>query len=406
MKINFKQPKYILPALALPFLLLGNYLYRDTFKEETVVIVGDNGMQSNISEASTGIKDGKMTDKLDAYTETYKGADGYTAMSGIGEEEEVLPQYENLYSNSEKRRLDSLDEVLKNQISQSQNNTKVTGANGYRPKDGNTGRNPDDDLLALLTNSQNQKSNDPQQKLIKEEKEHDPMEMMKAQYALIDSIEKSNDPEYKAELKRQADQLKAEKMAETMRLRKMTVQRTNISRNGFNTIKREESREFIKAIIDEDVTGYAGSRIRIRLLEDIKIGTNLIKKGTYLYALINNFSEQRVGMVITSFMYKNNVLPINLTIYDLDGMEGLYVPASAFREFTKELGSTSMQGMQMSQGAGNNQEFLMSSLQKAFQSTSDALAKAIRKNKAKFKYNTFVYLIDVQELQDSQSRKN
>lgn len=405
MKIKFNQAKYILPIIALPVLALGNYLYRDTFPQEKVVVVGDNCMQGNISEASSNIKDGKMTDKLDAYTNTYKGADGYTAMSGIGEEEEALPQYENLYSNAEKRKMDSLDEVLKHQISQSQNGTKGSGSSGYVPRGKGSAKNSDDELLALLTSSNQQLANS-NPKPHREEKEHDPMELMKAQYALIDSMEKSNDPEYKAEKKRQEEQMKAEKMAENLRLRKMTVQRANIPRNGFNTIKREESHEFIKAIIDEDVTGYAGSRVRIRLLEDIKIGSYLIKKGTYLYALINSFSEQRVGMAITSIMYKNNVLPINLSIYDLDGMEGLYVPASAFREFTKELGATSMQGMQMNNSSSNKQEFLMSTLQRAFQSTSDALAKAIRKNKAKFKYNTFVYLIDTQELQDSQSKKH
>lgn len=405
MKVNFKQPKYVLPLIAFPFLALGNYLYLDSFKEEPVVVVTEEGMQSNISEASENVKGAEMSDKLNAYTNTYKNGDGYTAMSGIEDEEEDLPQYENLYSQTEKARLDSLDEALNRQISQSQISSYNNVNNGYSPPSRNS-NSKDDELLKLLINSQNQTQQNPTHETREENKEMDPMEMMKAQYALIDSIEKSNDPEYRAEKKRQDEQLKAEKLAEEMKMRKLTVHRTRQNRDGFNTIRREQEKGFISAIIDEDITGYAGSRIRIRLLEDIKVGTNLITKGTYLYAIINSFGEQRVGMQITSIMYKNKVLPINLSIFDRDGMEGLYVPASAFREFTKELGSTSMQGMQINQTSTTQQEFLMSSIQRAFQSTSEAVAKAIRKNKAKFKYNTFVYLIDTQELQDQQNNKN
>lgn len=405
MKVNFKQPKYVLPLIAFPFLALGNYLYLDSFKEEPVVVVTEEGMQSNISEASENVKGAEMSDKLNAYTNTYKNGDGYTAMSGIEDEEEDLPQYENLYSQTEKARLDSLDEALNRQISQSQISSYYNVNNGYSPQSRNS-NSKDDELLKLLINSQNQTQQNSTHETREEDKEMDPMEMMKAQYALIDSIEKSNDPEYRAEKKRQDEQLKAEKLAEEMKMRKLTVHRTRQNRDGFNTIRREQEKGFISAIIDEDITGYAGSRIRIRLLEDIKVGTNLITKGTYLYAIINSFGEQRVGMQITSIMYKNKVLPINLSIFDRDGMEGLYVPASAFREFTKELGSTSMQGMQINQTSTTQQEFLMSSIQRAFQSTSEAVAKAIRKNRAKFKYNTFVYLIDTQELQDQQNNKN
>lgn len=404
MKVNFRKQKYILPIIALPFLFLGNYLYRDTFTEEEVVVVGNDGLQDNISEASSNVREAEMSDKLDAYANTYRGADGYTAISGIGHEEESLPQYENLYSNAEKRRIDSLQDELDRKLNASRASENANGGSGYVPQSrGGSATNPDDELLKLLTATQTQSANRKEDTTV-EEKPYDPLEMMKEQYRLMDSMEKANDPEYKAELARQEQQEKAEKEAERLRLRKMTVQRANLQKGGFNTVRREEQREFIKAVIDENVTGYAGSRIRIRLLEDIKIGNNLIKKGTYLYALINGFSEQRVTMQIVSVMHKNSVLPINLSIYDLDGMEGLYVPSSSFREFTKELGSSSMQGMNMSNGNSQTQsEFLMSTMQRAFQSTSQAIANAIRKNKASFKYNSFVYLIDTQELQNQKN---
>src|SRR5699024_5903630 len=107
------------------------------------------------------------------------------------------------------------------------------------------------------------------------------------------------------------------------------------------------------------------------------------------------FSAQRINFTIHSIMEGGELLPVNLEIYDVDGLKGLYIPASAFREFTQELGSTTMQGVNLnSNNPENSAQFLMSSAQQAFTSTSQAISKAIRKNKANLKYSTFIYLID------------
>src|SRR3546814_18993225 len=91
-------------------------------------------------------------------------------------------------------------------------------------------------------------------------------------------------------------------------------------------------------------------------------GGNLIRKGTYLYAEINGFSAQRVKLTVSSIMYKGTVLPVRLEVYDHDGLPGLYVPASAFREFSRELGGSASQGLTLQQQAENNNKLVMSLL--------------------------------------------
>lgn len=173
----------------------------------------------------------------------------------------------------------------------------------------------------------------------------------------------------------------------------------------FNTISKEKENDFIRAVIDENVKGYSGSRIRFRLLEDVYVGKNRkIDKGTILYGQISGFNMQRVKLNIVSVLYKGEILPINLTIYDNDGMEGLYVPQSAFREMVNEFGSNSMQGQNMSSGSGEG--FFTSMWSKLFQSTSTTIANLIRKNKVKLKYNSYVYLINEQELQERNNNRN
>lgn len=382
MKINFKQQKYILPLILFPFTILGFYLYKDTFKEDTkTVVVGNDGMQNNISDVSESIKDRELKDKLENYENSYKDANGYSAISEL--EEEELPTYQNGINSSKEDDLDN--QIMMNKKLQEEK------AKGYNPIRNQSNENKE--LLALF-----KKEREPVREESKKEEDYNPMKMMQEQARLMDSLNKANDPEYQEELKRLKKQEAFENEKSNRNSKKLAVQKASNLKGSFNTIKPVKSNEFIKAIIDENTKGYAGSRIRIKLLEDIKVGTNLLKKGTYLYAIINGFTEQRVMMKVISVMYQNKILPVNLDVFDLDGMVGLYVPASAFRDFTKELGSTTMQGQDIS--SGNSEDFVMSTIGKAFQSTSQALATAIRKNKAKFKYSTYIFLIDQEELKN------
>ena len=84
-------------------------------------------------------------------------------------------------------------------------------------------------------------------------------------------------------------------------------------------------------------------------------------------------------------------MPVKLAVYDQDGLDGLYVPNSQFRDFTKDASTNVMQGVDIE---STSSSYLMSAADKLFESTSSAIASAIRKDKARIKYNSYVYLID------------
>lgn len=220
---------------------------------------------------------------------------------------------------------------------------------------------------------------------------------------MLDSLEKSRDPEHIAKLQAEERLKKNKERMEAFLNSTLDVSKSGLN-SQFNTISKVKENNFIRAVIDENVKGYSGSRIRFRLLEDVVVGKNhKIPKGTILYGQISGFNMQRVKLNIVSVLHKGEILPINLTIYDNDGMEGLYVPASAFREMVNEFGSNSMQGQNMnSSGEG----FFTSMWSKLFQSTSTTIANLIRKNKVKLKYNSYVYLINQQELQQRNNNRN
>ena len=96
-------------------------------------------------------------------------------------------------------------------------------------------------------------------------------------------------------------------------------------------------------------------------------------------------------------------LKVNLSVFDNDGMEGFYVPESAFRDFMKEAGASTVQqniSFESESGYGSGisgEAIALQALQNMYNSATSAVSANIRKNKAKIKYNTIVYLINSDE---------
>lgn len=379
MSINFRQPKYILPLVALPFLCLFFYAYHSSVAKNKKQVKTSIGFNTSVGDVSPDIKKKELTDKLDAFRNTYKEADGNTAVNAIQSEKSADPRFSNSYSEQQKRTLDSINRAMKMKFGTSppariseQDRAMAEALNhiNHQPKKEASAQTPS--------------------------VEKDPMQVFRQQMAYMDSIRKSEDPAYLAKQK----ELAKAKAAQTKPEEKpLAVIKAGSVTDDFNSIKPQKDESFIMAIIDENVTGYADSRIRLRLLEDIMAGNTLIKKGTYLYALISGFSGQRVTLSVKSILYENQRLPVKLDIYDTDGLLGLYVPESQFRDFTKDLGNNTIQGVSIEDnGTGSAaSQLLMSTTDKIFESTSSAIAGAIRKDKAKIKYNSYIYLIDSQK---------
>lgn len=382
MKINFRQPRYVLPLIILPFLCLFFYVYQTGFAKEEAPGQEGDPLQGQIADVSEDVKNRALSDKLAAYREQYRRGDGYTAIGQLQEERAEQFRFDEMYNEEEKRRLDSIERTLKNQ----------------RPFS-NNGDSKNDDANKALQQALSSLQRRPEP--IKEEPEKiDPMELFRMQMAYADSMARANNPDEQAARRERERLEEAKPKLENQHL--LSVSKYTTNQGAFNTIRAESDNTFIQAIIDENMTGYADSRLRIRLMDDLLVGPHMVKKGSHVFARISGFSGQRVLLTIASIMHGNSILPVRLEVYDNDGSPGLYVPASAFREFSRELGGNTTQGITLQQQAENNSQLVMSAIQRMFQSTTTAVSKHIRKNRAKLKYNTMVYLIDPQALRQSQ----
>ena len=397
-KINFKQKKYVLPLLALPFLLLFVYVGAQFTKKDKPK---DQPKELSLSLGET--QDSIMT-KNDAYDAFFKKDDNRTMLEGLDKEEDSLYNYDDQLSLAQKRKIDSLKAVSsrQNQYREKGNSSSYYNPNSSQREDKDYQRSSE--IIRMLNdksygNQENKYADTPKEKT--QSVQPDPVKYLKQQMLVMDSLEKARDPEYQSKLVAE-QQLKANKEKMNMFLNStFNVSKSGIN-NDFNAFYKEKENSFIKAVIDENNKGFLGSRIRFRLLEDIFVSNRKISKGSILYGQISGFSMQRVDLNIVSVSTKGEIFPVNLSIYDVDGMKGLYVPQSVFRDMIREMGSSSVQGTQMDMGG---QGFFTSLGSKLFTSTSKSIANLIKTNKTKLKYNSYVFLIDEKQLKDSQNQQ-
>lgn len=184
----------------------------------------------------------------------------------------------------------------------------------------------------------------------------------------------------------------------------LVVKADNLMHSKFNTVSTSDNSHLdsplIKAMIDQTTKSTDGTRLRFKLLDDVLIENVKIKKGSYLYGTVSGFRQQRVNASITSILVGDQFMKVSLNVYDLDGMEGFYVPESSFRNFIKNAASSvAGQNIQFSGNMGMGTGFdaenvALQAIQNVYQAAAGAISGNLRKNKAKIKYNTIVYLIN------------
>lgn len=142
----------------------------------------------------------------------------------------------------------------------------------------------------------------------------------------------------------------------------VTIHETENSKNGFyslNETKDEGYQNAIEAQVPETQILEAGSTVKLLVLSDLFINGFKIPKNSYIYG-IASLSSERLHITISSIRYQNSILPVSLKVYDIDGLEGIYIPGSISRDIVKEssgdaigsLGATSFDQSLGAQAAG------------------------------------------------------
>ncbi|WP_262288865.1 conjugative transposon protein TraM [Hallella absiana] len=397
-RLNLRQPKYIFPLVIFLPLLGLIYFGMETFKGngKTAGNVVTDSINMSIPDARGEGMDNKMT----AMNKHFAEDGAFTAVDGIGDEYEQKDTTGSGYNDEERQRIDAVNAERLRQLKAEEDlrerqRANMNRINGYGRGYGNdgygsSGRSQQEDLNAYareldrIQNRSMERQRQYQAEQDRRDKEEEAEEKRQRQEmidALTGNTKKKGKKEEKAEIVEKVKEDNSEK---------------------FNTVASTENVDepLIKAMIDRTTKAREGTRLRFKLLDDVTVKGIRLKKGSYLYGIVTGFGQQRVKASITSILVGNKFIKVNLSVFDNDGMEGFYVPESTFREMVKDAGSNvAAQSVQFDvngTGSLSPEIIALQALQNMYQSASSAVSKNIRKNKAKIKYNTIVYLINTQ----------
>ena len=386
-KINWKQPKYIVI---------------DLFHTEKAEIP-DSSMTTT-EYLNPDLPDAKMKgdgigNKYESMLKSYGRIDDYTAMNNIDRNnDEEKENYDSKYSDEERELLESQDAE---KLAELQRQLQESAQKGQEVANGN----------ALSEEDRLARSQQREREAMEELNRALAQARLQGQQAMQSPTVNDNGSENtdsigeqkgKAAGKLTVNERAVKGVSEDDEVQEV-VKKVKVTSDYFNTIANaDEEPNLIKAIIDENVKAVDGSRVRLRLLDDIEINEVVVPKGTYIYALMSGFGSQRVKGSVKSILIHDELIKVNLSIYDTDGLEGLYVPSSSFRETSKDVASGAMSNtssLTSSNTSGGNAltQWGNQAISNIVQKTSNALGKSIKKNSAKLKYGTFVYLINGRE---------
>jgi conjugative transposon TraM protein len=126
-----------------------------------------------------------------------------------------------------------------------------------------------------------------------------------------------------------------------------SVQAAQNSFYGLNDENAEDQQagNAIEAVVHDTQELVAGSTVKMRLLSDVYINGKLIEKDQFVYgtAAING---ERMTVAINSIREDNSLFPVSLSVYDLDGLEGIYIPGAITRDVAKQSSDQAIQSMQ------------------------------------------------------------
>lgn len=102
----------------------------------------------------------------------------------------------------------------------------------------------------------------------------------------------------------------------------------------------------VQAIIPETQTLVSGATVRLQLASDIYINGIMVTKDQFIYGMAS-LSGERLTIHIATIRHQNNILPVDLSVYDTDGIEGVLVPGAITRDIAKQSGDQAIQSMSL-----------------------------------------------------------
>ena len=169
--------------------------------------------------------------------------------------------------------------------------------------------------------------------------------------------------------------------------------------SGFHTAvgeaPKQTARNTIKACVHGDQTIISGQSVRLRLLEDMRVGKYVLPRNTLITGE-GSIKGERLDIEILQVEFGGTIIPVELTVHDNDGQAGIFIPGSMEVSAAKEMAANLGQNLGTSisitnQSAGDQ---LLSEVGRgAIQGVSQYISKKMREEKVHLKsgYTLMLY---------------
>lgn len=150
----------------------------------------------------------------------------------------------------------------------------------------------------------------------------------------------------------------------------------------------------IKAVVSANQSVENGQRIFLRLVEPLVVSGITIPRG-HLLAGVVTIAKERLRVDVRSIEYQGSIYPVRITVYDTDGLEGLYCPigsgTTASRELASNVASGVASGMSISTNATS--QITQGVTRGLFSTAGSTLQRGARKIKVHLPENYEVLLL-------------
>ena len=169
--------------------------------------------------------------------------------------------------------------------------------------------------------------------------------------------------------------------------------------SGFNTAvgaaPMQNTRNTIKACVHGDQTITSGQSVRLRLLEDMRVGRYVLPRNTLITGE-GSIKGERLDIEILQVEHNGTIIPVELTVHDNNGQAGIFIPgsmeASAAKEMAANLGQNLGTSISITNQSAGDQ--LLSEVGRgAIQGVSQYISKKMREEKVHLKsgYTLMLY---------------
>jgi hypothetical protein len=320
----------VLPLLVLPFMALAFYAMGGGTGNHLLGHLDSKGINTSLPDASFKKDDPK--DKMGIYNLT--GNDTSANENGIQNVADRLG-FNAKEENQQTEQINEKLEVLNKEISKPSPKVNInTSTVRQQP----TGMKNDVDRLEMLMKSmQSGKGSDPE------------MEQMNS---MLQSIMDIQHPE---------------------RVRQKYINQVTDSPDSLF--------KAIPAVIVDNQKVLQGATIKLRLLDSVKLNGQIIPKGQFIYGICN-IANQRLLLDVKTIRLGNRIVPVDLSVYSLDGIRGIEAPEALLTDAINGGSDDAVRNIQL---LGLDQSMGAQIAGAGIEATKNLFSKKVKRIKVKLK---------------------